>query len=279
MAEGAIVFAMANPDPEVDPNEAAQHAAVVATGRSDFPNQINNVLAFPGRLPRAARRAARKSIPDEVLLAAAQALAGVVVGRGAQRGVHRAERLPPRRHQGRRGRGPGRRRPRRRPRALGARAGDGLDEGCRPRRRRRDDRPQRRLAAIDRSEPPAADAGCSSGSPSRCSSFALYAPAGPERGLAAGGWTRSCTPRCSPRSSGPVARAGLPPVWLVLLCAVHAAGQRAGPGPLPAAPRRHRRRRAGRPDRYGDRCPAADPPRPARQRAGWSRDERRPPAT
>ena len=48
MADGAVVFAMANPDPEVDPVEAAQHAAVVATGRSDFANQINNVLAFPG---------------------------------------------------------------------------------------------------------------------------------------------------------------------------------------------------------------------------------------
>ena len=48
MAPDAIVFALANPDPEVDPREARQHAAVVATGRSDQPNQINNVLAFPG---------------------------------------------------------------------------------------------------------------------------------------------------------------------------------------------------------------------------------------
>ncbi len=77
MADGAIVFAMANPDPEVDPNEAAQHAAVVATGRSDFPNQINNVLAFPGVF-RGLLDARSTSIPDEVLLAAAQALAGVV---------------------------------------------------------------------------------------------------------------------------------------------------------------------------------------------------------
>ena len=52
---GAIVLALANPDPEIHPTEAAQHATVVATGRSDFPNQINNVLAFPGHLPRAAR--------------------------------------------------------------------------------------------------------------------------------------------------------------------------------------------------------------------------------
>ncbi len=57
MASDAIVFALANPDPEVDPAVALQHAAVVATGRSDYPNQINNVLAFPGRVPRAARRA------------------------------------------------------------------------------------------------------------------------------------------------------------------------------------------------------------------------------
>ncbi len=48
MAPGAIVFALANPDPEIHPELAAKHAAVVATGRSDFPNQINNVLAFPG---------------------------------------------------------------------------------------------------------------------------------------------------------------------------------------------------------------------------------------
>ena len=77
MADGAIVFALANPDPEVDPNEAAKHAAVVATGRSDFPNQINNVLAFPGVF-RGLLDARAKSIPDEVLLAAATALAATV---------------------------------------------------------------------------------------------------------------------------------------------------------------------------------------------------------
>jgi malate dehydrogenase (oxaloacetate-decarboxylating) len=48
MAKGAIVFALANPDPEIDPALARKYAAVVATGRSDQPNQINNVLAFPG---------------------------------------------------------------------------------------------------------------------------------------------------------------------------------------------------------------------------------------
>ena len=57
MASDAIVFALANPDPEVDPRVAMQHAAVVATGRSDYPNQINNVLAFPGVFRGPARRA------------------------------------------------------------------------------------------------------------------------------------------------------------------------------------------------------------------------------
>ena len=56
MAERAIVFAMANPTPEVLPEEIHDVAAVIATGRSDYPNQINNVLAFPGHLPRRARR-------------------------------------------------------------------------------------------------------------------------------------------------------------------------------------------------------------------------------
>ncbi len=77
MAPDSIVFAMANPDPEVDPNEAAKHAAVVATGRSDFANQINNVLVFPGVF-RGLLDARSKSITPEVLLAAADALAGVV---------------------------------------------------------------------------------------------------------------------------------------------------------------------------------------------------------
>ena len=48
MADGAIVFAMANPTPEVEPEEIEDAVAVIATGRSDYPNQINNVLAFPG---------------------------------------------------------------------------------------------------------------------------------------------------------------------------------------------------------------------------------------
>ena len=77
MADDAVVFALANPDPEVDPVDAAAHAAVVATGRSDFANQINNVLAFPGVF-RGLLDAHSRSITDAVLLAAAQALAGVV---------------------------------------------------------------------------------------------------------------------------------------------------------------------------------------------------------
>jgi malate dehydrogenase (oxaloacetate-decarboxylating) len=77
MAENAVVFALANPDPEVDPAEAEQYAAVVASGRSDFPNQINNVLAFPGVF-RGLLDARAKEITVEMLLRAAQAIAHVV---------------------------------------------------------------------------------------------------------------------------------------------------------------------------------------------------------
>ncbi len=77
MAHDAVVFALANPIPEVDPVDAAEHAAVVATGRSDFPNQINNVLAFPGVF-RGLLDAQSSTITDELLLAAARALAAVV---------------------------------------------------------------------------------------------------------------------------------------------------------------------------------------------------------
>ena len=57
MNDDAMVFAMANPNPEVDPEEAAPYVRIMATGRSDYPNQINNVLVLPGHLPRRARRA------------------------------------------------------------------------------------------------------------------------------------------------------------------------------------------------------------------------------
>jgi malate dehydrogenase (oxaloacetate-decarboxylating) len=77
MHPGAIVFALANPDPEVDPDEAREYAAVVATGRSDYPNQINNVLAFPGVF-RGLLDAQSTTITDTMLVAAARARADVV---------------------------------------------------------------------------------------------------------------------------------------------------------------------------------------------------------
>ncbi|EWS99617.1 malate dehydrogenase [Intrasporangium oryzae NRRL B-24470] len=77
MAPDAIVFALANPVPEVDPLVASEHAAVVATGRSDAPNQINNVLVFPGFF-RGLLDAGVSGITDEMLVAAAHAIAGVV---------------------------------------------------------------------------------------------------------------------------------------------------------------------------------------------------------
>ncbi len=77
MAADAVVFALANPDPEIDPLEAQPHAAVVATGRSDFPNQINNVLAFPGVF-RGLLDAQATEITEAMLDAAADAIADVV---------------------------------------------------------------------------------------------------------------------------------------------------------------------------------------------------------
>ncbi|MBB1252502.1 NAD-dependent malic enzyme [Streptomyces alkaliterrae] len=77
MADGAIVFALANPDPEIEPTVARQTAAVVATGRSDFPNQINNVLVFPGVF-RGLLDAHSRTVNDAMMLAAARALADVV---------------------------------------------------------------------------------------------------------------------------------------------------------------------------------------------------------
>ncbi len=77
MAKNAIVFALANPDPEIDPVLARKHAAVVATGRSDQPNQINNVLAFPG-IFRGLLDAGASKITDELLVACADAIASCV---------------------------------------------------------------------------------------------------------------------------------------------------------------------------------------------------------
>jgi malate dehydrogenase (oxaloacetate-decarboxylating) len=77
MAPRAIIFALANPDPEVHPQVAARHAEVIATGRSDFPNQINNVLAFPG-LFRGAFDSGAAQITEAMKLAAARAIASLV---------------------------------------------------------------------------------------------------------------------------------------------------------------------------------------------------------
>ncbi|MDE3720956.1 NADP-dependent malic enzyme [Nocardiopsis sp. N85] len=77
MAENSIVFAMANPNPEIHPDVARRYASVVATGRSDFPNQINNVLAFPGVF-RGAFDARATAITENMKLAAATALAALV---------------------------------------------------------------------------------------------------------------------------------------------------------------------------------------------------------
>jgi malate dehydrogenase (oxaloacetate-decarboxylating) len=77
MAPDGIVFALSNPDPEVHPEVAARHAAVVATGRSDFLNQINNVLAFPGVFRGALDSGARR-ITEKMKVAAAEAIFGVV---------------------------------------------------------------------------------------------------------------------------------------------------------------------------------------------------------
>src|SRR3712207_2062696 len=77
MKERAVVFPMANPTPEVDPVRAREYASIVASGRSDLPNQINNVLAFPGVF-RGLLDARATEISDGMLLAAADALAAVV---------------------------------------------------------------------------------------------------------------------------------------------------------------------------------------------------------
>ncbi|MEX0715956.1 MAG: NAD-dependent malic enzyme [Planctomycetaceae bacterium] len=77
MADDAIVFALANPDPEVDPQEAMKHARVVATGRSDYPNQINNVLCFPGFF-RGMLDVRASDVNSAMKIAAAEAIANVI---------------------------------------------------------------------------------------------------------------------------------------------------------------------------------------------------------
>jgi malate dehydrogenase (oxaloacetate-decarboxylating) len=77
MAEKPIVFALANPEPEIEPEEIYDIAGVIATGRSDYPNQINNALIFPG-LFRGALNCHARTINDEMCLAAAYGLASIV---------------------------------------------------------------------------------------------------------------------------------------------------------------------------------------------------------
>ena len=77
MAAKPIVFALANPTPEIMPEEAARVAYIVATGRSDYPNQINNVLAFPG-IFRGALNVRARQITEEMKQAAAHAIAGCI---------------------------------------------------------------------------------------------------------------------------------------------------------------------------------------------------------
>jgi malate dehydrogenase (oxaloacetate-decarboxylating) len=80
MARDRIVFAMANPVPEIQPEEAERHVRVMATGRSDYPNQINNVLCFPGFF-RGLLDSRARLVNDEMKIAAAHAIASCV-GRG-----------------------------------------------------------------------------------------------------------------------------------------------------------------------------------------------------
>jgi malic enzyme len=101
MAKDSIIFALANPDPEVDPSVAAKYAAVVATGRSDYPNQINNVLAFPG-IFRGALDSGAPRITEPMKLAAASAITGPVESPTAEEIV--PQRLPRRSRRRRRSR-------------------------------------------------------------------------------------------------------------------------------------------------------------------------------
>jgi malate dehydrogenase (oxaloacetate-decarboxylating) len=77
MANDPIVFAMANPEPEIMPELAMGRARIIATGRSDYPNQINNVLCFPG-IFRGALDVRAREISEDMKLAAAEAIAGVI---------------------------------------------------------------------------------------------------------------------------------------------------------------------------------------------------------
>ena len=148
MNDDAMVFAMANPNPEVTPEEAAPYARIIATGRSDYPNQINNVLCFPG-IFRGALDVRARDITEEMKMAAARGIAELVGRRRAARGLHRPLGLQPlrrdrrRRRGGRPGQGAGR-----------GRGGRGRS-GLRPRRHRGLPR-RRRLSRTLRSPVPPA---------------------------------------------------------------------------------------------------------------------------
>ncbi len=94
-----MVFAMANPNPEVNPEEAAPYVRIMATGRSDYPNQINNVLCFPG-IFRGALDVRAPTITEEMKMAAAHAIADDRRRDGAARGLHHPVGLQPRRGAG-----------------------------------------------------------------------------------------------------------------------------------------------------------------------------------
>ena len=105
---------MANPVPEIQPEEAERHVRVMATGRSDYPNQINNVLCFPGFF-RGLLDSRARTVNDEMKLAAARAIAACVGARRAEPGVHHPQRVQQERRArgGPRGGRPPRRRARR----------------------------------------------------------------------------------------------------------------------------------------------------------------------
>ena len=77
MNKDPVIFVMANPDPEIRPEEALGHARIIATGRSDYPNQINNVLCFPG-IFRGALDVRARDITEEMKMAAARGIAAIV---------------------------------------------------------------------------------------------------------------------------------------------------------------------------------------------------------
>ena len=101
MARDPIVFAMANPVPEIMPEEAESLVRVMATGRSDYPNQINNVLCFPGFF-RGLLDCRASKVTDEMKIAAAQADRVRGEPEGAPRGVHHPQRVQQKGRPGRR---------------------------------------------------------------------------------------------------------------------------------------------------------------------------------